>query len=291
MVIALATGVRALLRPLLGDLVLFAPYYPATLFITVVFGWEAGAAVAAVTALLAAGLLAPGLFGPTAKGLAAASVFLVSAGVVVGTAQWLRRALHKLEMGFEREAALNAELQHRVKNTLMVVQSIAAQSAKSADSVEAFSEVLEDRIQALATAHNIISKTDWKACPLAEIVRQTLKPFDRVRIFGGQADCEMAAAACVPLVLVLHELATNASKYGALSGPDGWAEVRWRPEADAAEAVIAWSEHGGPAVAEPTRRGFGSRLLRGGNGLGSIKVDFARQGLRCQIPVPLAARG
>jgi hypothetical protein len=97
--LALATSVRVLLQPLLGPLVLFAPYYPAVLFVTVLLGWEAGAAVTAGAALLADWLFAPSFLTFDAKGAAAAAVFMVSAGAVIVTAQWLRTALQKLEGG------------------------------------------------------------------------------------------------------------------------------------------------------------------------------------------------
>jgi two-component sensor histidine kinase len=186
---------------------------------------------------------------------------------------------------------LNAELQHRVKNTLMVVQAIAAQTAKSSANLQGFREVFEDRIQALSQAHNILSKTDWTALTLSEVVGEALNPFDRIRIKAAETECKIAAAACVPLVLVLHELATNASKYGALSAPEGWVEVNWRLSSHAPqEAAIEWREHGGPPVTPPTRRGFGSRLLSGMRGIGSIQAHFDPEGVRCQIRMPLATR-
>jgi two-component sensor histidine kinase len=287
--LALATGARLLLQTLLGDLVLFAPYYPAVLFITVLLGWPAGGAAAVLAAILANWLFVPGLFAPSPQGSEAALVFVVSAGSLVAVAHGLRTALKNLELGIEREAALNAELQHRVQNTLMVVQSIAAQTASSTESLETFRHVFADRIQALSKAHRILSATDWTSCSLAELVREALEPFDRVRLQVAKIDCEISAAAYVPLVLVLHELATNASKYGALSVASGWVDVNWRVQRERpAEAVIDWSEHGGPPVSPPTRRGFGSRLLHGGNGLSSIRTDFDPKGLRCRITAPLA---
>jgi two-component sensor histidine kinase len=288
-ILGAASGVRALLEPLLGDLVLFAPYYPATLVSTVLFGWPAGVAVAGGGAILANWLLAPGLFAPSPKGFAAAAVFACSAGVVVAMAQWLRTALRKIEMGFEREAALNGELQHRVKNTLMIVQSVAAETARSAASMDQFRIAYEARLLALAEAHNILSRTDWAICPLAELVGGALKPFPRVRMRGPPSDCAIPADTCVSLALALHELATNAAKYGALSTLGGWVEVSFRPGSEARkEVVIDWRECGGPPVTPPTRRGFGSRLLSRLNGVTPIKLSFDQQGLRCQIRVPMA---
>jgi two-component sensor histidine kinase len=287
--LAVATGARVLLQTLLGDLALFSPYYPAVLFITVTLGWQAGAVLAALAALLAHWFLAPGLFALGLQGSAAAVVFVVSAGACIGVAHGLRTALQKLELGLEREAALNAELQHRVKNTLMVVQSIAVQTANSAQDLETFRRVFDDRIQALSKAHNILSEADWTSCSLLELMCETLKPFDRIRFQASNTACEIPAASSVPLALVLHELATNASKYGALSVPGGWVEVRWRVRLeDPSEATIEWSEHGGPPVNPPTRRGLGSRLLRGGSGISSIKIDFDPKGVRCRIAAPLA---
>jgi len=183
------------------------------------------------------------------------------------------------------------ELNHRVKNTLATVQSMAAQSLRGAlDPEEAFAR-LEGRLLGLSAAHNILTERNWAGATLAEVVERTLAPFvmhaqERVRRAGGEV--WLAPQAAVALSLALHELATNAVKYGALSVEAGRVEVFWT----VAERTltISWRETGGPAVVRPTRRGFGSRLIE--HNLprelgGATALDFDPGGLVCRISMAM----
>ena len=185
------------------------------------------------------------------------------------------------------------ELNHRVKNIMATVQSLAAQTLRAAtDPQEAFTR-LESRLLGLSAAHTILTEHNWEGATLAEVVARTLAPFvmdapQRVRVAGDEV--WLAPAAAVALSLALHELATNAVKYGALSGDQGQVELAWTRRQG--ELVISWRETGGPAVVKPTRRGFGSRLIECSlpRELGAPSVlSFEPEGLVCQVGVALPA--
>ncbi|MFN3458217.1 MAG: sensor histidine kinase [Novosphingobium sp.] len=190
----------------------------------------------------------------------------------------------------ERLELLVGELNHRVKNTLMVVQAMAHQTFRGGDAPALQVSTFTNRLSALSGAHDALSRTNWAGARLSEIVRQGLLicgPDDlRVHIAGPEV--LMPASATVSLVMVLHELATNAMKYGALSGLSGRVSVNWVVNGDGM-VEIDWIESGGPAVTPPSRRGFGSRLLTEAVPRqlgGRVKLDYEAKGLRCQIAVP-----
>jgi PAS domain S-box-containing protein len=195
----------------------------------------------------------------------------------------------------ERRALLLAELNHRVKNTLATVQSVAAQTERNAATPGAFREAFEARLMALARSHDVLIRSDWEGAPLSEVAGLALQPHQggpcRVVVAGPAV--HLAPNAVVTLSLAFHELATNAAKHGALSAPGGGVEVRWslkRPRNKAPTVEILWRERGGPAVRPPERRGFGSRLLERGLAQefgGAVRLDFAPEGVECRISLPL----
>ncbi len=197
----------------------------------------------------------------------------------------------------ERQQILLNELNHRVKNTLAAVQSIAVQTARTAGSAAELAGGLQSRIIALSRAHDQLIRSNWERVSLRALVEDELAPYrdgtDRVLIVGP--DVGLNATAGVPLSLILHELATNAAKYGALAAPTGRLHVHWTVEiAGASEHVVValrWIESGGPRVEPPSRRGFGSRLVtRGLDAVGGeASLVFAPEGVRCTLRLPLAA--
>jgi PAS domain S-box-containing protein len=195
-----------------------------------------------------------------------------------------------------RRRFLLHELNHRVKNTLASVQSIAHLSLRGAQSVEAVRARLTDRLIALADAHDILTREDWRAADVADIVRVAISPFEtpatpRFSVVGAPAP--LAPKAAVALALALHELATNAVKYGALSVETGKVEIAWDVESgEAPVLVFDWREVGGPPVTPPTRTGFGARLLTQGLDaeIGSAaRLHYRPDGLACRITAPLTA--
>jgi PAS domain S-box-containing protein len=191
----------------------------------------------------------------------------------------------------EQQRLLLHELNHRVKNTLTVVQGLAHQTFKSSSVPPELLRSFEGRLGALAAAHNLLMKQTWEATPIVDAAEAALKPFQTAsrRISLEGPGLLLTPSATVTLTLALHELATNAAKYGALSKDGGTIEIQWATEANA--LTLVWREHGGPPVVEPVKSGFGTRLLQRAIASdlgGTVAIDFAPAGLACTIVAPLA---
>jgi PAS domain S-box-containing protein len=188
----------------------------------------------------------------------------------------------------ERQLLLAREVDHRAKNALAVMQAIV--SLTRADSIEQFVTAVEGRIQALARAHSLLSESRWRGADIVELIREELAPyratnFDRVRISGDSLSLEPATAQA--LALALHELATNAAKYGALSSPLGSVEVVWQVKEGKLE--LRWTERDGPAIEQMVQSGFGIRVIKSSVESqlgGAVSFDWQREGLICTISVP-----
>ena len=194
-----------------------------------------------------------------------------------------------------RQRLLVNELNHRVKNTLVSVQSIASQTLRTTATPELFRQAFEGRIMALSHTHDLLTRQNWEGASLREVFDFEFEAFAaRERItFDYVRDLQLSPKAAVALGMAVHELGTNALKYGALSAPGGGVQVTWNLDQDDAETLrLTWREHDGPPVAPPTRRGFGARLLEKGlAGELSATVDLAydRTGLMCTMRLPTRA--
>ncbi|MFC7738236.1 HWE histidine kinase domain-containing protein [Roseomonas sp. GCM10028921] len=199
----------------------------------------------------------------------------------------------------ERRVLLTDELAHRIKNTLAAVQSVAAQTLRGADIAPVLQTTLVDRLKALGRAHDMLVRTSWEGALLSEVLGQTLAPYagdgGAVRYLAEGPPVRLSSDTTVILNLALHELATNAAKYGALSVPTGHVEVAWelgrRAEGEAPVVGIVWRERGGPPVRPPERRGFGSRMLERALPYQSgaeVTLSFLPEGVECRIRLPLA---
>ncbi|OYX05947.1 MAG: histidine kinase [Caulobacter vibrioides] len=185
------------------------------------------------------------------------------------------------------------ELNHRVKNTLATVQSIANQSLRNAGVDPSIREALEGRLMAIAATHNVLTDQNWSAASLRQIVDGSVTPY---RAYPAQLtisgdDLKVSPKPAVVMALAFHELAINALKYGALSAPDGHVDIHWSVDPDD-QLLIEWAERGGPTVRPPERRGFGSRIVEMAlpNELGGkVALDYRSDGLRCSIRSPLSA--
>ena len=182
------------------------------------------------------------------------------------------------------------ELDHRVKNILATVQSIAHQTLPQDDAAKA----LAGRLSALARAHGLLAQDRWEGAGLRALVEATLAPYPPEQIELGGEDVMLEPKAAQVLSMVLHELATNAAKYGALSTSNGRLGVTWSAEEtpEGRRLTLGWTEHGGPPVKEPERSGFGSRLIRQGVAYelrGQTLLEFRPDGLRCILFVPISA--
>jgi PAS domain S-box-containing protein len=182
------------------------------------------------------------------------------------------------------------ELNHRVKNVLALVQGLALQSFKGDRPLAEAQGVFQARLAALAAAHDLLTQTKWQAATLDEIVASATQPVadppERVRHEGPAVS--LAPKAAVSLTMALHELATNAARYGALSVPGGRLDVGWRIEGD--RLAIEWREEGGPSVAGPARRGFGLRMVERALATdlaARVAIAFEESGLVCTIDAPM----
>ncbi|WP_238280427.1 HWE histidine kinase domain-containing protein, partial [Methylobacterium goesingense] len=196
----------------------------------------------------------------------------------------------------EQQRILNRELSHRLKNTLAMVQAIASQTLRNVTDMEAAKEALAARLIALGKAHDILLAGVHESAEMKDVMRGALSIHDdrqpgRFHLAGPPI--VLGAKAALSLALMLHELATNAVKYGALSVPDGRVSLEWSHVLEPAGPSVrmVWSEAGGPPVVAPARKGFGSRLIeRGLVGAvgGTIRLDYAPTGLVCRVAAPLA---
>jgi PAS domain S-box-containing protein len=198
---------------------------------------------------------------------------------------------HKAE---EHRRLLSNELEHRIKNTLAVVGAIVSQTFRVSASKDEALEMVLARVLALSHAHDILTKTSWTGAAIAEVVEGALAPHrthdGRFRVTG--APLLLSARRSLSLALAIHELATNAAKYGALSNDDGHIEVSWTLEGTKGEGGFQfdWREVGGPPVKVPERRGFGSRLIKRVLAIdfdGDAAIEFGSSGVHCWVKSPL----
>jgi PAS domain S-box-containing protein len=200
-----------------------------------------------------------------------------------------------------RQKHLLDELNHRVKNTLATVQSLASQTLRGVESPEAFRHTFEARVVALSKAHDLLTTRNWQGADLQELVSQQLAPYSTIepsRLVLAGEPVALTPRAALTLSMVFHELATNAAKYGALSTPTGSLDVRWSVDrgpagpGGAPDVVrLTWRESGGPAVVPPERRGFGSRLIERSASELDAEMQFAFEpgGVRYSVAIPLTA--
>jgi len=196
----------------------------------------------------------------------------------------------------ERQGLLIAELDHRVKNLLARVAVISSYTRQGSNSMDQFVQVLDRRIQSMAAAHSLLSQSRWSGVNIADLVHSQLAPYaTTANTTIGGPDVTLTPTVTQAVAMALHELVTNAVKYGALSSPSGHVAVNWHQPVDAesGRVKIEWRESGGPPVVKPTKTGYGTSLIRemiphelGG----AVDLAFLTEGVCCQIDVPLEQR-
>jgi two-component sensor histidine kinase len=186
---------------------------------------------------------------------------------------------------------LNAELDHRVKNVLATVTAIITQTQEASSSHADFVAGLNRRITSLARTHELLSQGNWRGASLAEIVRREFAPYATGNAELGGPNVVLKAAATEAVATVLHELTTNAAKYGAFSNRNGRVSLRWRwlQNGPPDRLIIEWQESGGPPVVAPSQSGYGTSIIRelipfelGGD----VELAFASDGTRCRLEIP-----
>jgi len=200
----------------------------------------------------------------------------------------------------EREAAdklqklILDEMHHRIKNTLATVSAIASQSLRNATDLLHGQQAIEGRLVALGRAHDLLMQASWANASLAQTVRGATEPYDSQGVGHFSVDgpdIAITSGAVIALAMTFNELCTNTTKFGALSVPTGRVEIGWTVDNEKQRLRLTWTEKGGPAVSQPTRQSFGTRMM-GSLGLqlnGQVQLAYERDGFVYVLDVPLSA--
>ena len=202
----------------------------------------------------------------------------------------------ELKAGERHQRDLVRELTHRSKNLLAVVQAMARQTARQTVSIEVFLEQFAARLQALSSSHDLLVQEGWRGASLSELIRSQLGHYidrDDAQVSVDGPTLLFKPEAAQSLTLAFHELVANAAKYGCLSIPTGRVSVEWRvvPLGDGNGIEILWAESGGPHVAQPSKRGFGTLVIERNLARAleaEVKLEFPPQGARCSMRIPAA---
>jgi two-component sensor histidine kinase len=221
-----------------------------------------------------------------------------AAGNLVGAINMLVDITDRKEAE-NRQKLLIDELNHRVKNTLATVQSLARQTARHVEGLPDFIQTFEARILAIARAHDLLTKRHWQQAPLGALIQEVIAPMidekaERITVEGPLV--ALNARAALSITMSLNELATNAAKYGSLSAGKGSLAISWALRDEEGETFLdlQWEERGGPLVTPPTRRGFGTRLMERcveRDLDGEFDLVFAPEGVRCLMAIPTTRLG
>lgn len=264
----------------------FLTFYPVVLLVAIFLdGWFA-AIVALLAGVIVNYVFLPGPWLATELPVRIYMVVLyllvISLMVVIGHV--LRALVLENERHMAQAEAFNTELQHRTKNALQIMRSLIARGPRDEDP-RGYYDKLAGRLDALAKANELLRFGVLDSCPMDDLIASTIVPFDRERFEIGGEKCLVDKVAATPLVMAIHELCTNATKYGALSAKDGKVLISWalHPDDRQHRIVLSWRETNGPVVTTPTRRGLGSRILTPNGGLQAVKLDWLPQGVACHM--------
>ena len=214
-----------------------------------------------------------------------------SQGTIVGASK-IARDITGRRQAERLQQTLMHELNHRVKNTLATVQAIARQSFRSSALGSRERETFEARLQAMSRAHDLLTQESWDGTDMAAVVAQVLAPYQRDRFEIDGPELRLTPRVALALTMALHELATNAAKYGALSVPSGRVAITWTvtPD-DPPQLDLRWQEQDGPLVVPPTEKGFGSRLIERSLAMeigGKVRISYEPSGVVCEVKAPVS---
>lgn len=229
-------------------------------------------------------------------GLAAAVLLAVLVRILTQQAIADQEAVNRLKEQVSIRETLTRELNHRVKNTLANVLSIISLTRRRSTNIDSFASSLDGRVRALSATHDLLTGTDWKATPLRDVITTEMGPLGGVddgRLEVSGPDILLAPNDALSIGLAMHELATNAAKYGALSVEGGKVIVTWQLQADNL-AIVEWREEGGPPVQSGRKRGFGTELIEkivAHELKHPVDLEFNPGGVRCVLRIPVRKRG
>lgn len=280
-----ALACRALADPFVEGGLYFTFLFPAVLIAGLFGGTWSGISTAVLGSLVTAYLWMPPRLSLhlSGDGEFRLIAFWSVASLVIFLSAFVHTVLDRLALEEAHAATVSREMQHRVQNTLTLVQAIARQTFRAADDFAAAQRVFFARLDALGRAQNLLAELDDDV-GIETLIRAALGPFDMTQFVLSGPAVTLPKDGSLSFALLIHELATNAAKYGALSNAAGSVEISWTVEPQQ-NARLIWKERRGPAVIQSSREGFGSTLLRTAfpQGAGDANIVFEPDGVRCTI--------
>lgn len=303
---AVALAARHTMTPIVGDNVPFITFFIAVLFAALIGGPGPGLLVIVLSTISSAYLfLGPANgFKLSFESKMELAVFVMNSALMVGVLHMLNRMVERLSNERLRGEALlhnsaltelqlqqlNSELRHRTKNIFAVFSALISQTAKSSDDVDDMSSSLTGRVHAMAAAQDLLITTRYQSVDLRKLLEDTLEPLappETGRLQVNGTSVPLSPDVATPIGLMIHELATNAVKYGAWSNDVGGVTVAWTfvDGDDGVRLQLTWDENGGPAVSTPSRKGLGTILIEQGLPGAAVRRSFDPAGLNCSIDV------
>ncbi|MGI8724951.1 MAG: sensor histidine kinase [Methyloceanibacter sp.] len=284
-------GAGVLLRVVLDNLVPgqlpFITFFPAVLLATFYGGLGAGLLVLVLSAFVGTYWADPTGGSSTVYYVFKFLLFVVLAGLSVIPVHFLMQALARLKQQDDQLGVINRELKHRIKNLFSIANSVCQQTIKSGKPLDEMPNAISGRLLAIASAQDLLSATALSGAQVDELVGAlvaTLAP-DPTRLKAEGAAVTLSAQATTPFALILHELGTNALKYGAWSHDTGHVKTSWEVRQEI--LYFQWREHDGPAIAPPLHAGLGSTLIKNSLPGAIVSHDLKADGLECTIQLPL----
>ncbi|MBA4354142.1 MAG: hypothetical protein C0409_05570 [Novosphingobium sp.] len=265
----------------------FLTYWPSLLLGSLVLELRFAVIFACVTAFVAQRLYGGGawFYEITTARIVFFGMFAFSAAMIVATGATLRHVVREIDVVNEGQERYNRELRHRVRNMLTLIQALASRGPKAASPIDFYKEFAL-RLEGLANASDLLQIGAEADGRLPQLAHQTVAPFDRegrIRLRGEP--CLLPAPSCIPLIMALHELCTNAIKHGALSCDSGHVDLHWFIGPNGSTLYLLWTEKGGPPVVPPVREGLGTRLLMPQAGLDAVDLNFDPAGVWCEFRI------
>lgn len=265
----------------------FLTYWPSLLIASLVLELRFAIVFAMVTAFFAQRVFGGGawFYEVTPARVVFFAMFALSAGMILTMGSMVRRAVREVEEANAAQEQYSREMRHRVRNMLTMIQTLATRGAKARSALDFYKE-FSLRIEGLANSTDLLQIGAESDGRLPQLASQTIAPFDRegrIRLSGEP--CKLPADSCIPLIMTLHELCSNAIGHGALSNETGRVDLNWFLGPDASTLYLMWIERGGPRVAVPDYSGVGSKLLTAQPGIAAIDLNFDPEGVWCEIRI------
>ena len=289
--VAAATLLRLAIDIATPNAVPFATYFPAILIATLIAGTAAGLLTTVLGAVISWYVFVPPRFSMSSLStadLVSLGLFFFAALAIIWIADRYRAVLRRLDEEEAYRKVVVEELGHRVKNKLATVYAILRHELRGHRDVW---ESAAGRLRALSAADDFLVTGEGEGVALEQILDLELAPYGSASVSKRGAPLTLSGKLPSVLALIVHELATNAAKYGALSAPNGVIDISWAEDGD--DIVVDWRERGGPPVIAPAKRSFGTNLIERSLGAfqGSAKVEFAPGGVSCCMRFPKALAG